>query len=134
VTDDTTTTDDTTNTNNSNAEAAKYRRRLREVEAERDTLSSTLQAARRREVDRLSSATLADPDDLHVLGQVDVGELLDDDGHVDAGKVDVAVKALVAGRPRLARDDLGADFDGGARSSASRPSVDWSSILSGRTR
>lgn len=131
---DTTTTTSTENqsTATGNAEAAKYRRRLREVEAERGALRSTLDTARRREVDRITSEHLADTDDAWSIGRWDLDDLVGDDGLVDAGKVTAATTALIESRPRLARDhEIGADFDGGARTSVRPPTTSWSSVLSG---
>jgi len=133
MSDDTTTTDDAGSSGN--AEAAKYRRRLREVEAERDALSATLLAARRRDVERHARGHLADVDDAWTIGQWNVDEMLGEDGLVDDAKVAAATSALIESRPRLAKgEDISGDFDGGARSSASRPSADWQAILSGRSR
>ncbi|WP_163723151.1 hypothetical protein [Mycolicibacterium psychrotolerans] len=80
-----------------NREAAKYRRRLRDVEAERDTLKATVAALQRAEVDRLATA-----DDLRpaaLWASAELGDLLSDDGTVDEAKVSQAIGA--------AREQLG---------------------------
>lgn len=43
------------------AEAARYRRRLRETETERDTLVEQLDGFRRREVERVAADAMSDP-------------------------------------------------------------------------
>ena len=69
-------------------EAAKYRRRLREAEAQRDAALAQIEAMRRAEVERL--ATLPNPALLWDAG-VTLPELMDDDRLVDADKVQTAV-------------------------------------------
>lgn len=73
-------------------EAAKYRRRLRDVEAERDTLKATVESLQRAEVDRLATDAGLRPAALWANG-AEVGELLGDDGTVDQGKVAAAISA-----------------------------------------
>ena len=85
-----------------NAEAAKYRRRLREAEAERDALVTRLDAAHRREVERNigdgAGDRLGDPSDLW-RGGVELAELLDEDGGVDAAKLAEAHARVIAEHP-----------------------------------
>lgn len=81
-------------------EAARYRRKLREVEVERDSLAERVQRYRRLEVARLSDA-LAQPEDLFTLGGADLDALLDSEGDVDPDAVAGAVSALLAARPGL---------------------------------
>ena len=88
---------------NPGREAARYRRQLRDVEAERDTLTDQLAAARRTLVE-------------HGLGNVPAGAfwtlnpdpaaLLDDDGNVDPAKVAEAARDAFAtlGLPGTWRD------------------------------
>ena len=64
-------------------EAAKYRRRLREVEVERDSLAERLTVAQQREVER--HTRLRTPSALWALG-ASVTDALDDDGNVDPAK------------------------------------------------
>lgn len=75
-------------------EAAKYRRRLREAEAERDALTMQLDALRRAEVERLATVELDTPAGLWANG-TELADLLADDGTVDPDKVDAAVRAAV---------------------------------------
>lgn len=79
-------------------EAARYRRRLRETEAERDTLAARVEALQRAAVEREASGALARPEALWAAG-VDLAGLLTDEGTVDAAKVAQAVED--------ARDRLG---------------------------
>ncbi|WP_432510654.1 hypothetical protein [Kineococcus sp. SYSU DK001] len=86
-----------------NGEAAKYRRALRAVEAERDGLREQLTAARRREVDRLAELLLAQVDDLFTIGGVQLDDLVDVDGQIDEQAVLAAATALLDTRPGLGR-------------------------------
>lgn len=67
----------------------KYRERLRETEAERDTLRATVESMQRREVERLAAEHLVKPASLWTVG-VELENLLDDDGTVDPEKVRAA--------------------------------------------
>lgn len=91
---DTTTTEPTTDAaetdTGSNNEAAKYRRRLREVESERDGLATRLQAAQRREIERMAGDTVTRPEALWAAG-IDLDSLLDDSGEVNPEAVTEAV-------------------------------------------
>src|SRR6478735_4806121 len=62
-----------------NAEAARYRRRLREVEVERDGLAEHLTRYQRAEVERLAASHLSRASDVWLDG-AEVGSLLDDSG------------------------------------------------------
>jgi hypothetical protein len=84
-----------------NAEAARYRTRLREAETERDTIAGRLTGYQRAEAERLAAAGLSRASDLWLDG-LDVAELLDEAGQVDADKVATAVAAVLDGRPQLA--------------------------------
>lgn len=73
-------------------EAAKYRRQLREAEAERDELRTQLEALRRAEVDRLVTEAKLKPAAVWAAG-TELGNLLAQDGTVDPAKVGAAVAA-----------------------------------------
>jgi hypothetical protein len=98
------------------AEAAGYRRRLREAEAtiaERDGTIATLQqqvdAMHRVEVERIADTRgMAAPADVWVA--VQLSDLRDDDGNVDRDKVTSAVDGVLRERPHWRRPsrDLGA--------------------------
>jgi hypothetical protein len=79
-------------------EAARYRRRLREAEAERDTLKATVESLQRAEVERQATADGLRPAALWA-GGAELAGLLGDDGAVDGSKVSAAVAA--------AREQLG---------------------------
>ena len=81
-------------------EAAKYRRRLRAVEAERDQLAQRLEAMQRAEVDRQAEAAQLKPAALWSAAQL--ADLLNEDGTVDTDKVDTAIQAArsVLGLPQ----------------------------------
>ena len=93
-------------------EAAGYRTRLREAEAERDGLRQQIERYRRQEIDALVSDRL-DPGDFGLL--VEMTELLDDDGAVDPEKVNEAVDRVLAERPHWKKQAPPVDFGGGAR-------------------
>ncbi|RVW01320.1 hypothetical protein [Rhodococcus xishaensis] len=80
-----------------NAEAARYRRQLRDTEAERDTLRDRVTAYERREAEQLA-VELADPRDLWVAG-IDLDDLRGDNGTIDYAKVAAAVDEVLAEHP-----------------------------------
>ena len=90
-------------------EAARYRRRLRETETERDGLRDQLAAAHARlaelnqaTVAGLAAAVLSDPDDLARLGGLDLEALpRTEAGALDTAAVRAAIDALAARRPEL---------------------------------
>lgn len=77
-------------------EAAAHRRKARDAETERDTLAGRVEALQRAEAQRLAGAKaegfreLSDPSDLW-RADVELSQMLDDDGQVDAEKVREAV-------------------------------------------
>ena len=109
-----------------NAEAKKYRRRLREVEAERDQLQEQVQTLRRSEVERQVSGELEDPSDLWRAG-TELEHLLDEDGAVDQGKVAETARAVTAEHPGW-RKVSGVDEDQG-RASESFREPSWTALL-----
>ena len=98
-------------------EAASYRRRLRETEAERDKLRARVEASDRLEVERQvgGDGGLADPGDLWLAVQLD--DLRNDDGALDSEKVEAARDRVLVDRPHW-RHQPTPQFDGGARESA----------------
>lgn len=83
---------------NLNKRQARYRRQLRETEAERDQLRATVETMQRAEVERLASKAIQKPTALW-SADVQLADLLDDTGAVDPAKVNTAVQN--------ARDTLG---------------------------
>lgn len=110
-----------------NAEAARYRRRLRDAETQRDALSGRVERLQRTEAERVAGQHLAQGSDLFLFAEL--GELLDDDGEVDETKVREAAKRAAAARPGLGHHR--ADLGQGARESAGAPAA-WSSVIGGR--
>jgi hypothetical protein len=90
-------------------EAAGYRRRLRETEAERDQLRAEVDRLQRAEVERLAGAAgMATPADLWALG-TELAFLRGDDGALDAETVNGLVHDVLADRPHWRQNsgDLG---------------------------
>lgn len=83
-------------------EAAKYRRKLRDAEAERDGLIDRLQVMQRSEAERLAASKLADPQDLWRDG-AQLADVLDDAGHVDATKLDGLINGVLDAHKHWAR-------------------------------
>ncbi|WP_142391347.1 hypothetical protein [Mycobacterium sp. ENV421] len=71
-------------------EAAKYRRRLRDTEAERDALAARVEALQRAEVERQATVGGLKPAALWASG-TELAGLLGDDGTVDESKVSAAI-------------------------------------------
>lgn len=72
-----------------NAEAAKYRKKLREAETERDTLAQRLEAVQRQQVEALLGGVK--PEALWAV--TELAALLTDEGTIDADKVTAAIDA-----------------------------------------
>jgi len=85
-----------------NAEAARYRRRLRDVETERDGLNTRVEKMQRGQVERMVADRLAQPGDLFAFG-VSLDDLRDEDGEVDEGLVETALYGVLGERPGLAK-------------------------------
>lgn len=115
-----------------NREAAKYRRQLREAEAERDQLRSQVETMQTAEVERRVSDALETPSDVWLAG-VNLADVLGDDGHVDESKLDQAVLQVTTEHPGWSkRPQVGPDPDQGKTSDHS-VSPSWTSLLrSGR--
>lgn len=86
-----------------NAEAARYRTRLRETEAERDRLAGMVETLQRAEVARLAGEHLAQGADLLEYGMVGLDALLGEDGNVDPDQVGLATATLLSQRPGLGK-------------------------------
>lgn len=92
-------------------EAARYRKRLRQVEQERDTLQTVVNHLRRAELDRIATSGPNGVPRLHDAGDLfgddfDLSALVDDDGRVDETRVREHIAERTADRPYL-RADLG---------------------------
>ncbi|MBF6213826.1 hypothetical protein IU487_22680 [Nocardia puris] len=108
-------------------EAAKWRRQLRDTEAERDALRDRVLEFERAEVERFAAEHLADPADL--WRDVELDGLRGKDGRVDAGKVDAAVKGVLEAHPHWQRSvkqrPPARGLRSGATGSDERGSVSW---------
>ena len=120
-----------------NQEAAKWRRQLREAEAERDTLRGRVEAMQRSEIERLASGRLAKPESLWAAG-AQLADLLDEQGSVDPEKVEEAVTSAVDSLgleqvpSHLRPESRGAYVPSEGRDTG-RPSAsaDWQKLLQG---
>src|SRR4051794_15129710 len=110
-------------------EAAKYRKRLREAEGERDQLSTQLEAMRRREAERLAGDVgLADAADLW-RDDLQLDAVLSEDGTVDPQKVAAAGEELLSRHPHWKKAAPTGGWDGGVRQQAAAPADDFASKL-----
>ncbi len=114
-------------------EAARYRRSLRDAEAERDNLRDRLATLQKAEVERLASGDdgLAVPGDFWLAG-ANLASLLDGDGNVDASRVRQTVAEVLVDRPHWRRAAPVA-YDGGARQPAPA-GVSMQQVLQGGKR
>ncbi|MEU2669939.1 hypothetical protein ABZ622_13905 [Streptomyces sp. NPDC007164] len=92
---------------NPNAEAAKYRRKLRDTESALETAEGRVNALLRREAEGVAGKTLAVGADLFEIGGVAIDDLTDPEGNVMPDAVEAAVEALLAKRPGLRNADAG---------------------------
>lgn len=97
-------------------EAANYRRRLRDVEAERDGLRERVDQLERAEVERIAAEQpywMIQPRDLWAVG-VELAELRGDDGTLDPDLVKAKVREVLDERPTWRRNiDMGQGYRGG---------------------
>lgn len=102
-----------------NREAAKRRRQLREVEAERDALRERLDSYDRAEVERLAADHLADPGDLWL--STSIADLRSDDGALDTEKVAAELARVTAERPHWRKQPPRPEVHQGAGRGALEP-------------
>jgi hypothetical protein len=93
-------------------EAASYRTRLRETEAERDTLRERVDRADRAEAERIAAAELAAPGDLWLLAEI--SGMRDDRGDLSAELVRDEIARVLTEHPHWAKGRP-VEFAGGAR-------------------
>lgn len=72
-----------------NAEAAKWRRKLRETQAELEAAAAQLDAVQRQQVEFLLAKSGVKPE--AVFAVAEMSDLLNDDGGIDADKLDAAM-------------------------------------------
>lgn len=111
-------------------EAAKYRRRLRQAEAQRDGLSARVEHLQRAEVERLVTGRLANPTDTWLLAGDDLAQFCDDDGNIDPELVDAFVVATVADRPSWEAQHV-PQVRSGPRGAAKPAEPSWRDVLRG---
>lgn len=113
------------------SEAAKWRTKLRETEAQRDGLTARVQALQRGEALRLASEHLSAPEDLFIGGAT-LEDLLDPDtGDLDPETVRAAAAAVAIGRPGLARPTAKLGAHQGIRSTPTSGAT-WGQVIRGR--
>jgi len=113
----------------SGKEAAKYRRRLREVEAERDRLAAQVEAIQRAEIERLSLAEHRVRGEALWAAGYTAGDLVDDDGRPDVSKVAAAANE-VAERFGIRQIELnGAYVPAEGKTPPVAPTVTWGQLL-----
>jgi hypothetical protein len=86
-----------------NSEAARWRTKLRDTEAQRDALTERLTGYQRRECEAAVADLLDEPADLWDIGQADLAGFYNDDGELDEGPLRAAAGALCEMRPKLAK-------------------------------
>lgn len=94
------------------AREARYRRRLRDTEAERDRLAEQLRSRDRSDVERRVADRLDRPADVWLVWD-DAERFHDDDGNLDTDAVDAAVAELLRERPSWAKRTRRRDPDQG---------------------
>jgi hypothetical protein len=110
-------------------EAASYRRRLRETEADRDRLSERVDRMQRTEVERLASAAgLAVAGDVWLHGAT-LETLRTDEGDIDRLVVEGLVTDLLRDRPGLQAAKEGDLGIGRSGRSTAQPKVGLSQLL-----
>lgn len=109
-----------------NPEAAKWRTRFREAEAERDQLRELVTKLQRAEVVRQATGPgkLIDGED--VFRVATLADLLDDDG-LNADQIAAAVEDLVKSKPHLAQPRVTGQVGLGDHGSAGGPT--WSDVI-----
>ena len=128
-------------------EAAKYRRQLRDAEAqreqisaERDQLGERLAAMQRAEAERLAVEHLADGADMWRDG-LELSAVLDEDGNLDPSKVAAAARAArkahphwAAPQPRKGHPRRGQLMSGATGSDGPGTPKSWQEVISDRPR
>jgi hypothetical protein len=94
--------DDTEERTPDDKEAARYRRRLRETESERDGLAERLQVIQRGDAERIAASKMADPADLWRDG-AQLADVLDDAGQVDTDLLDGLIGTVLGSHPHWRR-------------------------------
>lgn len=115
-----------------NQEAAKWRTKFREAEAERDTLTERLIGYQRRECEHAVADLLDEPTDLWDIGQADYAQFYNENGELDEAELRAAAGALIETRPKLAKPPGPRHHDFGQyRLPPPPPSGGWSDLIKG---
>lgn len=104
-----------------NAEAAKYRRRLRDTEKQRDTLAAHVEALQRAHIEAALTKSGVKPD--AVFAVAELADLVAEDGTIDADKLAAAVDAARA-KFGITTPSKGAHVPGVGNQPATRPRAD----------
>lgn len=110
-------------------EAARYRRQLRETEAERDTLRASLDALRQATAEDALAAHLTRPAALWLTGAT-AGEFYTEDGVLDRQRLADAAQAAVRDHGLAPVRRFQGSGDGGARTTTPAPKS-WADALRG---
>jgi hypothetical protein len=115
-----------------NSEAARWRTKLRETEAQRDALAERLTGYQRKECEAAVSDLLDEPRDLWEIGQADVSAFYGDDGELDEAQLRAATGALCEMRPRLAKPQGPRHMNFGQHTPPPPPpKVGWETVIGG---
>lgn len=107
---------------------ASYRVERNQAREERDALANQVRELQQRDAERLASKGLSQPADLFTLGGVELDDLLDDSGFVDADRVSEVVSEILGSRPGLRSADRAVD-PSQSLGAGSRAEVSWSDML-----
>jgi hypothetical protein len=107
---------------------ARYRTERNAAREELATASARILALQTREVERLAG-DLAEPKDLLTLSGKELGDLLNEDGDVDAEAVAEAVADVLAARPGLRKNDAAIDPSQGLGGGRPKAQPTWGSLL-----
>lgn len=118
-------------TSSGNAEAARYRVRLRETQAELSTVRDLLGTYQRAAAEAALAEHLAQPADLFDVGKVDLADHIDDAGQVNAVTLVAAAQELLNTRPGLKVEQTG-PRDWGQYGERPPAPVGWGSVIGTR--
>jgi hypothetical protein len=116
-----------------NSEAARWRTKLRDTEAQRDALTERLTGYQRRECEAAVADLLDVPGDLFEVGMADVHEFYNPEtGELNEGELRAAAGALCEMRPKLAKPPGPRHQNFGQYTPPPpAPGIGWESVLKG---
>lgn len=121
-----------------NAEAAKYRRQLRDTEVLLETANASLVQYQSDHAERIVADILAVPADIwDIGGGLQLAQCLSDDGKVNEDFIRDAAKALAAERPRLSVDGRAPGeglFQGSRGPVDNAPAATWQNFITGNAQ